>query len=121
MKKQNKNSCIKDIETNNKNTRKKFSKKIYKFSNPKQAQKMAYRYLGKTARLYPGNKDGKKYKICDRNNGNWVNFGQLGYQDYTKHKNKTRRKNYLTRTSGILGDWENNKYSANNLSRNILW
>jgi len=121
MKKQNKNSCIKDIENNNKNTRKKFSKKIYKFSNPKQAQKMAYRYLGKTARLYPANKDGKKYKICDRNNGNWVNFGQLGYEDYTKHKNKTRRKNYLTRTSRMSGDWENNRYSANNLSRNILW
>jgi hypothetical protein len=27
----------------------------------------------------------------------------------------------LTRTKGMLGDWKRNKYSANNLSRHILW
>ena len=48
-------------------------------------------------------------------------YGQMGYEDYTKHHNKSRRKNYLTRTKGMLGDWKNNKYSANNLSRHILW
>jgi hypothetical protein len=100
---------------------KRFSKKIYKYSNPKQSQKMAYRYLGNTAKLYPANNPEKKYKICDIVNDKWINFGQIGYEDYTKHKNRTRRKNYLTRTAGILGDWKNNKYSANNLSRNILW
>jgi hypothetical protein len=45
----------------------------------------------------------------------------MGYEDFTKHHNKTRRKNYLTRTKFMRGDWKNNKYSANNLSRNILW
>jgi hypothetical protein len=47
-----------------------------------------------------------------------VHFGAMGYEDYTKHRNKTRRKNYLTRSAGIHGD---TKYSANQLSRNILW
>lgn len=98
-----------------------FTKKLRKYSNPAQAQKMAYKYLGKTAKLYPANNPQKKYKIYDRKKEKWINFGQIGYEDYTKHKDKTRRKNYLTRTKGMLGNWKNNPYSANNLSRNILW
>jgi hypothetical protein len=82
---------------------------------------MAHKYLGKTAKLYPARNPAKKYSIYDPKNRKWVNFGQMGYEDYTKHHNKSRRKNYLTRTKGMLGDWKNNKYSANNLSRHILW
>ena len=99
----------------------KFSKCIHKYSNPKQAQIMAYKYLGKTAKLYPAKNPHKKYMICDKNNKKWINFGQLGYEDYTKHHDKTRRRSYLTRTKSMRGNWKRNKYSANNLSRNILW
>ena len=98
-----------------------YPKALYAFSSPKQAQKMAHKYLGKSAKLYPAINPVKKYRICDPMLKQWVNFGQMGYQDYTRHKNKTRRKNYLTRTAGMLGNWKDNKYSANNLSRNILW
>lgn len=101
--------------------KKNFSKKLLKYSNPKKAQKMAYKYLGKTAKLYPSNNPEKKYKIYDSKNNKWVNFGQIGYEDFTKHKDKTRRKNYLTRTKSMRGNWRENRYSANNLSRNILW
>ena len=45
----------------------------------------------------------------------------MGYEDFTKHHNKARRKNYLTRSKNIKGDWARNPYSANNLSRKILW
>jgi len=100
---------------------KNFTKKLRKYSNPEKAQKMAYKYLGKTAKLYPSNNPEKKYKIYDPNICKWINFGQIGYEDYTKHNNKTRRKNYLTRTKGMRGNWRKNPYSANNLSRNILW
>jgi len=82
---------------------------------------MAYRYLGKTAKLYPSTNPQKKYDIFDPKNKHWVHFGQIGYEDYTKHKNKARRKNYLTRSGRIRGDWKKNRYSANNLSRRILW
>lgn len=99
----------------------KFPKRIYLYSSPRKAQKKAYKYLGKTAKLYPASNPAKKYMIYDPKNNKWVNFGQMGYQDFNKHGNKTRRKNYLTRTKGMLGDWKNNKYSANNLSRRILW
>jgi len=82
---------------------------------------MAHKYLGKTAKLYPSDRPEKKYRICDPKKGHYVRFGQMGYQDYTRHKNKARRRNYLTRTANMLGNWKHNKYSANNLSRNILW
>lgn len=98
-----------------------YKKVLYKYSSPKQAQKMAHKYLGKTAKLYPASNPEKKYMVCDPVSNKWVNFGQLGYEDYTRHKNKTRRRNYLTRTAGMRGDWKSNKYSANNLSRHILW
>ena len=100
---------------------KKFPTRIRLYSTPRIAQKMAYKYLGKTAKLYPANNPEKKYKIFDHKNNKWINFGQMGYEDYTKHRDKNRRKNYLTRTKFMRGDWKNNKYSANNLSRNILW
>jgi hypothetical protein len=99
----------------------KFSKKLLKYSNPRIAQKMAYRYLGKTAKLYPSDHPEKKYMIFDPTHNKWVHFGQIGYEDYTRHKNLTRRQNYLTRTNGMRGNWRRNKYSANNLSRMILW
>ena len=98
-----------------------YKKILYKYSNPKQAQKMATKYLGKTAKLYPANNPVKKYRVCDPVSKKWVNFGQLGYEDYTRHKDKTRRHNYLTRTANMRGNWKKNKYSANNLSRKITW
>lgn len=98
-----------------------FTKKLYRYSNPRKAQQMAYKYLGKTAKLYPARNPDKKYSIYDPKNEKWISFGQIGYEDYTKHHNKTRRKNYLNRTKYMSGDWKRNRYSANNLSRNILW
>jgi len=99
----------------------KFSKKLSKYSNPRKAQKMAYKYLGKTAKLYPAKNPQKKYSIYDPKNEKWINFGQIGYEDFTKHKDKKRRKNYLTRSRGMRGNWKSNPYSANNLSIHILW
>lgn len=103
------------------NRKEKFTKKLKKYSDPRAAQKMAYRYLGKTAKLYPARNSAKKYSIFDPHHNKWINFGQLGYEDYTRHCDKKRRRNYLTRSKSIRGDWKNNKYSANNLSRKILW
>ena len=87
----------------------------------KIAQRMARKYLGKDAVLYKSNNKNKKYMIRSGKSRKWINFGQLGYEDYTKHKDKKRRSNYLTRSSKIAGNWITNKYSPNNLSRKILW
>lgn len=50
-----------------------------------------------------------------------VHFGQMSYEDYTKHKDDTRRKNYLTRAKAIKGKWKEDKYSPNNLAIHLLW
>jgi hypothetical protein len=98
-----------------------FTKELRLWSNPESAQKQAFKYLGKRAILVQATTKNKKYKIFDPDNEKWISFGQMGYEDYTKHKDKERRKNYLIRSANIKGNWKKNKYSPNNLSRNILW
>ena len=95
-------------------------KTLRKWSNPTVVFKKAKKYLGKRATIKISDKPDKKFMVT-KPNGQIVHFGAIGYEDYTKHHDKTRRKNYLTRTKGMLGDWKSNKYSANNLSRRILW
>lgn len=95
-------------------------KPIRLYSNPTEVYRRAKKYLGKTAKIGLSTKKEKKYMVTTPN-GRVVHFGQMGYEDYTKHKNKTRRKNYLTRSSKIKGDWKKDKYSANNLARILLW
>lgn len=95
-------------------------KSIRLYSNPTEVYRRAKKYLGKTAKIGLSTKKEKKYMVTTPD-GNVVHFGQMGYEDYTKHKNKTRRKNYLTRSAKIRGNWKKNKYSANNLSRILLW
>ena len=94
---------------------------LFKWSNPKQAQKMAYKYLGKTADLYVSETKDKKYDIYDPVNNKWVSFGQLGYEDFTKHQDLKRLNNYLSRATKIKGNWKKDKYSPNNLAINLLW
>lgn len=93
---------------------------ILKYSNPAQVYRLASKYLGKKTKIGLSTKNDKKYMVTTPN-GKIVHFGQMGYEDFTKHKNKTRRKNYLSRSRKIRGNWKSNKYSANNLSINLLW
>jgi hypothetical protein len=81
---------------------------------------MADKYLGKDIPIYLSNKKDKKYMV-ENPEGKFISFGQLGFEDFTKHKNKTRRKNYLTRSRKIIGNWKSDKYSPNNLSIHLLW
>ena len=53
--------------------------------------------------------------------GKIINFGQMFFEDYTKHKDMARRMNYLRRSEGIKGKWRDDGYSPNNLSRRLLW
>ena len=49
-----------------------------------------------------------------------VPFGQKGYSDYTKHKNKTRKQRYLNRHSGMGEHW-NKPDTPGALSKWVLW
>jgi len=53
--------------------------------------------------------------------GKYISFGSMGYEDFTKHNDKTRQERYLKRATKIRGNWHNNRYSPNNLSIHILW
>ena len=93
---------------------------IWDYSNPQIAQQKAFQIYGKDAILYRSNAKNKKYAIINPA-GKIVNFGQMGYEDFTKHKDPVRRLNYLTRTANMKGNWKSDGYSANNLSRNVIW
>ena len=93
---------------------------ISKYSNPPQVYRLASKYLGKKAKIGLSTKKNKKYMVTTPE-GKIVHFGEMGYEDFTKHKNKTRRKNYLTRSRKIRGNWKTDKYSANNLAIHLLW
>jgi hypothetical protein len=90
---------------------------LVKWSNPSTAQAKAKKYM--SLNLYISSHPEKKYMIYDGQK--WIHFGQMGYEDFTKHKDLKRRENYLTRTSKMRGNWKSNPLSPNNLSRNILW
>jgi hypothetical protein len=71
------------------------------------------------ASLYISTRKNKKYALFNGNKT--THFGQLPYEDFTKHKNTTRRRNYLQRSTHIKGDWKRDPYSANNLAIHLLW
>lgn len=54
-----------------------------------------------------------------------VHFGQKGYEDFTQHKDKKRRKNYLTRSAGIRNKsgqlTKDDPFSPNYWARRKLW
>lgn len=92
---------------------------INKVSNPAVVRKKFANYKGSdNARLELSEKPDKKYKVI--HNGKTTHFGSK-LEDFTKHKDPERRKAYLARSGNIKGNWKNDKYSANNLSRNLLW
>ena len=94
---------------------------LFLYSNPKVALLNLRRYLDdKNAILYKSTDKNKKYMIITPDEHK-IHFGQMGYEDFTKHGDRDRRDNYLKRTENIRGDWKQNKFSANNLSRNVLW
>lgn len=100
-----------------------YDDKLYDYSNPKEAQKKAFKYINKSAILYKSSNPKKKYMIYDPNKNKMIHFGSLNppYEDFLKHNDIKRRNSYLKRTENMKGDWRDNIYSPNNLSRNLIW
>jgi hypothetical protein len=98
-----------------------WNSEIYKYTNPQIVQQKAIKYFNKNVQVFPSNKPKKKYMILNPNTNKYIYFGQMGYEDFTKHKDLRRRQNYLKRSANIKGNWKDNPYSPNNLSRYLLW
>lgn len=94
---------------------------IQKYSDPYDAQEKSLKYLGNNGILFLSPKKDKKYRVYDNRTKKWIDFGQMGYEDFTKHHDEDRRRAYLSRATNIKGNWKMNKYSPNNLAINILW
>lgn len=93
-------------------------KDIELYSNPKQVLKMAKKIYGKDVEIDYSTREDKKFMIKNPNTDKWVHFGLMGYEDYTKHKDKKRRENFLVRNH----KWANmSQYSPAFMSYNILW
>lgn len=94
------------------------NKEIYKYSNPKKVFKLAKEMYGDDIEIKLSNKNDKKYMILNPDTKKWVHFGQMGYEDYTKHKDKERRDNFLIRNK----KWEHKPiFSPAFLSYHLLW
>jgi len=65
---------------------------IYNFSNPKIVYEKAKQYLGNNVSIKLSNKPVKKYMVLNPHTNKWVYFGQMGYEDFTKHQDLKRRK-----------------------------
>ena len=86
-----------------------------KYSDYAEVQRMANKYgIGKVS--LSTRKD-KKYMVISPE-GNKVHFGQIGYEDFTKHKDPERRRLFRLRNA----KWSTMpKYSAGWLSYHLLW
>jgi hypothetical protein len=93
---------------------------LEEYSNPRIVQQQAYKIFGKEGKIYRSSKKDKKYQILNPD-GKWVHFGQLPYEDFTRHGDAVRRQNYLSRATKIKGDWKSDPYSPNNLAIKLLW
>lgn len=89
-------------------------------SDIKKVISNAKRYLGDNINIKQSTRKGKKFMV-QRPDGSWSHFGSSLYNDYTLTGDNSKRKNYLLRSGNIRGDWKKDKYSSNNLSREILW
>ena len=65
---------------------------------------------------------GKKYRAIFEPEGRHVDFGAIGYSDYTLHKDQARMKRYLGRHKGMHENWgPSGKLTAGWWSRWLLW
>lgn len=96
-------------------------KKLILVSDFRKAQENAEEFLGKDALLRLSHTKNKKYDVLNPATGKYVSFGDMRYEDYTKHKDPVRRQAYLKRATKIKGKWSFDKYSPNSLAINILW
>lgn len=88
------------------------------FSNPEKVYKLARKYLGKDIEIKPSTHKDKKYMLLNPETNKWVHFGQMGYEDYTKHGNEKRQNQFHLRNKA----WATApKFSPAWLSYHLLW
>lgn len=98
---------------------------LIKISDPAEVKRRFEKYRGTTkAEISVSPRPDKKYMIrvaaTDGNRGRIIHIGST-MSDFTKHSDEAKRKSYLARSAGIKGEWRDDKWSPNNLSRALMW
>lgn len=98
---------------------------LEKISDPAEVKRRFEKYRGAAkATIEPSPRVDKKYMIrvaaAGGVRGRVVHIGST-LADFTKHADEAKRKSYLARSAGIKGDWRDDKWSPNNLSRALMW
>ena len=74
--------------------------------------------FGDDFELYLSTRKNKKYMIKFPTNKRFIHFGEYGFEDFTKHKNKERRDLFQIRNN----KWKDKIYdSPAYLSYHLLW
>ena len=90
---------------------------LLNYSDPRRVKILAKQFLGDDVPLYVSTRKNKKYMIRDPN-GKMIHFGEMGYEDFSKHMDLDRRKSFVSRNA----KWaKQDKYTAGWLSYNLLW
>lgn len=85
------------------------------YTNPATVQRLASKY--KVGKVEISSRRDKKYMVKSPD-GKMVHFGQAGYEDYTKHRDVKRLRNFQSRNAR----WRDApKWSPAWLSYNLLW
>jgi ABC-type sulfate transport system substrate-binding protein len=93
-------------------------KNIEMYSNPSIVLKRAKEMYGNDVQIFLSTRKDKKYMIINPKTNRYINFGQMGYEDYTKHQDEERREKFLKRNK----KWKDkDKYSPGYLSYYLLW
>ena len=98
---------------------------LIKISDPAEVKRRFEKYRGTArAEISVSPRVDKKYMVrvvaADGNRGRIIHIGST-MADFTKHGDDIRRKSYLARSGAIRGDWKSDKWSANSLSRALMW
>lgn len=98
---------------------------LIKISNPDEVKRRFEKYRGAAkATIEPSPRPDKKYLIrvaaAGGVRGRAVHIGST-LADFTKSADEAKKKSYLARSAGIKGDWRDDKWSPNNLSRALMW
>jgi hypothetical protein len=90
-------------------------KQVQQYSDPNEVMARG-KALG--IDVYLSANKNKKYAIINPTTNKVVNFGEIGYMDFTKHKDEKRRDNFKKRNN----IWKDAKpYTAAYLSYRLLW
>ena len=91
---------------------------IEDFSNSMIVFQNAKRLFGNNVIIQLSTKKTKKYMLFNPYTNKWIHFGQMGFEDFTKHNDIKRRNKFRIRNKR----WENeNPYSPAFLSYHLLW